>query len=170
MKTQALQTYLSSLKTAQLVAIYNLATPKAPVKKFENRGTAEKRLLTLLTGWNVTKDEPDGYANFFADFAVAGKLGFDLPEPEAPAAEKPEPGEKPKREKKERAPREKKEKEAPSPHLNLRCGTCKFYAKTTEAMMKLGRLACPVDPKHGKLLTAVERSENRGIAAGGGKK
>ncbi len=48
------------------------------------------------------------------------------------------------------------------PHLNLRCPVCKYYAKTTVEMAKKARLVCPVDAKHGKLLTAEERGEKRG--------
>lgn len=48
------------------------------------------------------------------------------------------------------------------PHLNVRCAHCGYYAKTTPAMMKIARLKCPVDGKHGNLLTAEERNEKRG--------
>lgn len=48
------------------------------------------------------------------------------------------------------------------PHLNLRCPVCAYYAKSTPAMLKLARLVCPVDRKHGILMTAEERGEKRG--------
>ena len=60
-----------------------------------------------------------------------------------------------------KAPKEKK-KQKPSPHLNLRCEVCAYYAKTTTEMHAKARLVCPVDAKHGKLKTAEERGEKRG--------
>lgn len=48
------------------------------------------------------------------------------------------------------------------PHLNLRCPSCGFYAKTTPEWLAKGRLQCPMNKAHGALLTAEERNEKRG--------
>jgi hypothetical protein len=55
-----------------------------------------------------------------------------------------------------------KKKQITSPHLNLRCPECGYYAKSTMVYLAIARLACPVSPKHGPLLTADERGEKRG--------
>jgi len=50
--------------------------------------------------------------------------------------------------------------EAVNPHVNLRCPTCGYYAKTTKEWLAVKRLCCPIDGA--ELLTAGERGEKRG--------
>ncbi len=160
---KTLTTFVKGLKTALLVALYNLAQdpetwkgngkPSATVKKFTDRATAEKRLIKLMTGWDDAANAFAGYNEFYADFAhKAKKLSIDLPTPEE---DKPEA-------KKGKMPRKTDGQSKTPPHLNLRCPSCGYYAKTIPTMLAKARLICPVDPKHGKLLTADERGEKRG--------
>lgn len=44
-----------------------------------------------------------------------------------------------------------------TPHVNLRCPECGYYAKTTKDMLDIGRLECPIDGE--ELLTRQERKE-----------
>lgn len=50
--------------------------------------------------------------------------------------------------------------DGPSPHINLRCAVCGYYAKTTQYWHSLKRLRCPIDGA--ELQTAKERGEKRG--------
>jgi hypothetical protein len=169
----------TNLKT--LVDIYNTALPEKPVKKFTDRKTAEARLLKLMAG------SPD-YITFYNQHATKiENFGIDLPAlakpvdpletPEMARAKKMLEQERKNREQKGSAPaptpaapatKRRQPSDAPAkkqntpPHLNVRCAACGYYAKTTPAMMKIARLLCPVDHKHGMLLTAEERGEKRG--------
>lgn len=156
------KTFIQTLKTAQLVALYNLVNPpEARVKKFADRATAEARLVKM-----IDKYPDNGYSDFFSDFAgQTAKLGFELPAPAPapePVKEVPQEEDKPAPKKGVRAERAKKSKEPSSPHVNLRCGSCDYYAKTTLVFLAKGRLVCPMNKAHGNLLTAEERGEKRG--------
>jgi len=49
----------------------------------------------------------------------------------------------------------------PKEWVNLHCGTCGYYARAGIEQMKAARLVCPVDKRHGLLLTPEERGEKR---------
>lgn len=156
-----LKSFVAGLKTAQVITLYNLSveTGKA-VKKFADRKTAEGRMLKAL----APNGQEDEYRAFVEKHGADAKsAGIELPVLEAP---KPEANEEaPKKRGRKAAPRQDGDaprKQNTPPHLNLRCPTCQYYAKSTPAMLKIARLICPVDPKHGKLLTAEERGEKRG--------
>lgn len=55
----------------------------------------------------------------------------------------------------ERAPWRRKQ--PTKSHVNLRCPSCDYYAKTTREMLAVGRLKCPADGE--TLLTAKERAK-----------
>lgn len=157
-----LTAFLKSLPLPRLVDIYNLANPKAQIKKFENRVKGETRILTLMTTWGESGKPAEGevspvisYNNFFTDFAVfcaKGKDGFQLPAPEPiPSAKVRKNGE------------DGEKKQSIPPFLNLRCPVCDFFAKVSAPSHAKGRLVCPIDGgKHGILKTAEERGEKRG--------
>jgi hypothetical protein len=166
--TTILNTFVKTLKTAQLVGLYNLVNATsdwkvsgkaAPaVKKFADRATAEKRILKLMTSWDGGTTVFSSYNEFYADFASASKkIGVDLPTPEE---EKVVASAKKKAPKKEGAAGKSKT----PPHLNLRCDHegCGYYIKTTPFWLKKGRVICPMDKSHGILKTAEERGEKRG--------
>ncbi len=178
--TKTLTDFVKALKTAQLVALYNMANepddfrgkgkPLPPVKKFSDRPTAEKRIVKMITTWDDAQNTFDGYNEFYGQYATkAHKIGIDLPTPE----EKDSAIIKavPENNAKVKIPTTAEAKEAKKvaaqktpPHLNLRCPVlgCGYYAKTTPAWLKKGRLVCPMDKTHGKLETADERGEKRG--------
>lgn len=162
-------TFIKEQNTKTLVDIFNLTQP-TPIKKFSDRAAAEKRMTKLMAG------NPD-YITFYKQFA--GKLKADhitippiempkpAPEPAAAAPVKTKPAPVNKLAKEESTQADQREGRTPkkqklTPHLNLRCPSCGYYAKSTPAMLSKARLTCPVDPKHGKLLTAEERGETRG--------
>ena len=179
--------FVKSLNSKQLVGIYNLAAPEdKQIKKFVDRPTAEARVIKVVGG------SPDYITFHQKYSQLVKPLGIELPEIEAPKPapmeDTPEMAKAKKileQDRKRRdaganavepaaAPAAPKpaRKSAPStgeakkqntpPHLNVRCASCGYYAKTTPAMMKIARLKCPVDAKHGNLLTAEERGEKRG--------
>lgn len=61
---------------------------------------------------------------------------------------------------KKKAVKSEAPKTSDASHLNLRCPKCDYYAKTTGAMLKQGRLRCPIDKSI--LQTKDERGETRG--------
>lgn len=135
--------FVHGLQTNVLIDLYNQVAQRLNLKtvvKFRDRLTAEDRLNRIILNW-----EPTTNTNFFEEFpkakekAIAG--GFIKATP--------------------------KEKEAlakitktTAAHLNLRCAHCHYYAKTTIQMLKIARLICPVDNKHGLLLTKEERKDD----------
>jgi hypothetical protein len=176
MNANTLANFVTGLKTSQLVALYNLTTDKK-IKKFADRKTAEKRILSLLA--------PNGQEEEYRAFrAKYGKASIEVADAELPdlfpvpvpvivptdaqsdkavAAVNAETEAMKKKRGRKAAPRvdgSAPAKQNTPPHLNLRCPVCAYYAKTTPAMLKLARLACPLG--HGKLLTAEERGEKRG--------
>lgn len=174
--SRQLTSFIKGLATKHLLSLFNLAQPSgsAPVKKFADRPTAEKRMTQAIAKWDGATAEDEGYANFFGDFAAkTAKLGFELP---APVDDAPNPNDivnavmeagkstKAPTIKKERKPRAKKDKVG-AEQLNLRCPECDYFAKTDKRSLALGRLVCPVHPKQ-VLQTKEERGEKRGIPHG----
>lgn len=180
-----LTTFIQNLNSKELVFIHNTVNPDGQIKKFADRATAEKRMLKIIAG------NPDYITFHKANAAKLKADGIVIPAIEAPVPVPPVRTASPEAPTKEqikarkileamkakaqpegsaapKATRAPKEGAAPAkkqntpPHLNVRCACCGYYAKTTPAMMQIARLKCPVDPKHGNLLTAEERGENRG--------
>lgn len=173
---------IKDAKTSDLVEFWNIHHQNAPIKKFADRATAVKRCTALqesLSGTN-TAPAPVQVLKSVVNKAIAAGAPVFINKPiaEVPAIEvitdkvsdkalkalEAEKGKKPAKKSTpalthvETGPK----KQNTPPHLNLRCPSCGYYAKTTPACLKLARLICPVDPKHGKLLTADERNEKRG--------
>jgi uncharacterized protein with von Willebrand factor type A (vWA) domain len=68
---------IKTATTAQLIAFYNAAA-ESPVKKFQDRATAERRVAALIEqlGWNVPKTSSrrsDGVAASWNDAQIAAK-------------------------------------------------------------------------------------------------
>lgn len=185
---KTLETIIKASKTSMLVAFYNKFAEK-PVTKFADRKTAEGRLLQLAVNKNMTAESFVGAMGEFADQSEINALVALLPKKEEKKvveiakpvvakaiAAKPAHEvitdnasdkavaaiNKPAKKESSETPDGEPRKQNTPPHLNLRCPVCGYYAKTTPACLAKARLTCPVDAKHGHLLTAEERNEKRG--------
>lgn len=76
-----LKQFFADLSLSQLVALYNLANPNAPITKFTNRATALKRVTGMIDSWKGARRAVDGYYNFHLEFAekVENAVGAELP-------------------------------------------------------------------------------------------
>ena len=76
-----LKRFFADLSLSQLVALYNMAHPHAPVKKFTNRSTAIKRVIGMIDKWGNAARAVDGYYNFCQEFSARTEnaVGVELP-------------------------------------------------------------------------------------------
>lgn len=153
---------LKTLATSQLVAVKNSLSSGKPIQKFSTRAAGEAAVGKLLPSSyeealaslkkegikiapEFTEAAPEPSPKLLLMPAAAPKAVAKAPKAAPPASGDPAP-----------------KKQVHAPMLNIRCGTCGFFAKTTPAMLGKGRLKCPIHASHGNLLTAEERGEKRG--------
>lgn len=133
-------------------------------KKVSPKNLASKPVIEVITD----KADAKALAALEKEQAAKAKKALKAPVPSALAKNLKETGITAPKAKTPPAPKAPRpEGEAPAkqntpPHLNLRCPSCGYYAKSTPDMLAIARLACPVNSKHGILLTKEERGENRG--------